>query len=317
MSISIVIPTFQRPEYLTKTLQGLIRQNRLPDQVVIGVREGDEATIQFLSNFQTTSFSIETAYVNVPGVIASMNAAITKTTGAIVCLLDDDAEPLPDWVEGVERLFEQHTDLGAIGGRDLLQDHPEMRREEPTTESVGILTKFGRIIGNHHRGHGGFRRVDLLKGCNMGVRGDLLRSLGIETKLLGKGAQVHWELALCLDIANQGFVVAYDPSLQVIHHIAPRLDDDQIHRGKFSQQGLYDMVYNEHFVIHSRLKGAQPQFHLLWSAVIGTLTAPGMAQYFRGKLRKEKFMEQKLRTTIKATVKGKFDGRRFKKPKSR
>jgi GT2 family glycosyltransferase len=305
MRISVVVPTYQRPEYLAKTLNGLGAQKVMPHQVVIGVRRGDESTIQFLEDFQAQhpdkKFSIVVAYVDAPGVIASMNAAISKTDGELVCLFDDDAEPLPDWVEKAVDLFERDATLGALGGRDLLQDEPEMRRQEATTESVGLLTKYGRIVGNHHRGEGPFRYVDLLKGCNLAVRGDLLREIGLETKLLGQGAQLHWELALCLDIKGKGYSVAYDPALQIIHHIAPRFDDDQIHRGKFSRQGLYDMVYNEHFVIHSRLRDSRRFFHLLWSFMIGTLVAPGLIQFVRGMLKGQKFMGQKLKITLRAT----------------
>jgi GT2 family glycosyltransferase len=312
MRISVVIPTYQRPDYLIKAFNGLLNQNSKPDQVIVGVRKGDDATIRFLSEFQMTpqskAFEIEIAFVDVPGVIASMNAAIAKTHGDLVCLFDDDAEPLPDWIEKAIHIFGHNAKLGALGGRDLLQDHPEMRREEPTTESVGILTNYGRIIGNHHRGHGPFREVDLLKGCNVAIRGQLLREIGIDTHLLGQGAQVHWELALCLDIKRKGFFVAYDPSLQIIHHIAPRLDEDQIHRGKFSRQGLYDLVYNEHFVIHSRDKGTRRIFHFLWALAVGSLAAPGLVQYLRGKLRREKLMEQKWIVTLRATLKGKKDG---------
>jgi GT2 family glycosyltransferase len=315
MNISVVIPTYRRPDYLAKALSGLINQNRKPDEVVIGTREGDEFTAQFLAEFHTELFPLKIVVVTVPGVIASMNAGIQESSGDLVCLLDDDAEPLPDWVEKVETAFYQDPKLGALGGRDLLQDHPEMRREEPTTDQVGILTPYGRIIGNHHRGEGAFRHVDLLKGCNIAINGNLLREIGIETQLLGQGAQVHWELALCLDLKRKGFVVAYDPSLKIIHHIAPRLDDDQIHRGKFSRQGLYDLVYNEHFVIHSRLNGQRALFHFLWSLAVGSLAAPGLVQYLRGKLRKEKLMEQKLLVTLRATLKGKSNGKRSSRAK--
>ncbi len=298
MRISVIIPTFKRKDYLVKALRGLAAQKRPADQIVVGVREGDTETIEFLA---TSPLVLEKAFTAIPGVIASMSAAASRADGEVICLLDDDAEPLPDWLERIERHFAVEPQLGMLGGRDLLQDHPEMRRAESLLEKVGLFTWYGRILGNHHRGGGVYRPVDLVKGCNAAIRGSLLHEIGFDQELRGKGAQVHWELALCLDVANRGYAVAYDPALQVIHHIAPRHDDDQIHRGKFSSEGLYDMVWNEHHVVASRANGWRSRAHLAWSLLAGSLTAPGILQYLRLVLKRDPHGMARLSTTFRAT----------------
>jgi GT2 family glycosyltransferase len=295
MRISVIIPTFRRTEFLAHAMRGLANQKRPADQVVLGIREGDEATLE-----AAKKYPVETAIVTIPGVIASMSAAAARTDGDVVCLLDDDAEPLPDWTTRIEEHFQRDPKLGILGGRDLLQDHPEMRKTEPTTETVGLFTKYGRILGNHHKGAGPFRPVDLVKGCNAAVRGPLLREIGFAQELRGKGAQVHWELALCLDVANRGYTVGYDPALQVIHHIAPRHDNDLIHRGHFSAEGLYDMVWNEHRVVASRAGASRSLAHLAWSTLAGTLTAPGFLQYLRLVAKKDPHRNEKFATTLRA-----------------
>lgn len=295
MRISVIIPTFKRTAFLAHAMRGLANQTRPADQIVLGIREGDTETLQ-----AAASYPVETAIVREPGVIASMGAAAARTDGDVVCLLDDDAEPLPDWMAKIEAHFAQEPKLGILGGRDLLQDHPEMRKTEPTTKTVGLFTMYGRILGNHHKGAGGFRPVDLVKGCNAAVRGPLLREIGFAKELHGRGAQVHWELALCLDVANRGWMVAYDPALQVIHHIAPRHDNDLIHRGHFSAEGLYDMVWNEHHVVASRAGGFRRAAHLAWSVLAGSLTAPGFLQYLRLCAQRDPHRNEKLRTTLRA-----------------
>ncbi|CAN5334547.1 glycosyltransferase [soil metagenome] len=299
MRISVIIPTFRRRDYLAKALRGLANQERKADQIVLGVREGDTDTMEFLSS---SPLAHEIAPTTVPGVIASMGAALARTDGEVVCLLDDDAEPLPDWLLRIEQHFSQEPKLGILGGRDLLQDHPEMRRQESLLLKVGLFTWYGRILGNHHRGGGAYRQVDLVKGCNAAVRGPLLREIGFARHLRGQGAQVHWELALCLDVANRGFAVTYDPALQVIHHIAPRHDDDQIHRGKFSAEGLKDMIWNEHHVVVSRAGWLRSQAHLAWSMLVGSLTAPGLVQYLRLVLKKDPHRKERLATTFRAAL---------------
>jgi len=297
MRISVIIPTFKRVEYLAKALRGLAGQRRKADQIVLGVRAGDAATLEFLAS---SPLSLETAPTAEPGVIASMTAAAAKTDGDVVCLLDDDAEPMPDWLEKIEGHFTREPKLGIVGGRDLLQDHPVLRKQEPLLTRVGIFTWYGRILGNHHRGGGTYRQVDLVKGCNAAVRGPLLREISFAQGLRGKGAQVHWELALCLDVKNRGYTVCFDPALQVIHQIAPRHDDDQIHRGHFSADGLYDMVWNEHHVVATRAGSWRSKAHLAWSLLVGSLTAPGIVQYLRLMLSKAPHRKEKLAVTWRA-----------------
>jgi len=297
MKISVIVPTFRRPDFLAKALDGLSKQIRPADQIVIGVRAGDILTMELL---QKSPLAPEVAVTLEPGVIASMNVAAAVTTGDVVCLLDDDAEPLPDWISRIESRFAQNPSLGILGGRDLLRDHPEMRAAEPTTKRVGIFTWYGRFLGNHHRGGGDYRRVDTIKGCNAAVRGEILRKGGFERRLRGTGAQVHWEIALCLDVAAAGYEAAFDPDLRVIHHIAPRFDSDQSHRGKFSPEGLYNMVWNEHFVVATRVKRLRSGIHLAWAQLVGSLDAPGLAQYIRLMLKKDETRNTRFAITRRA-----------------
>ena len=275
----------------------------MPDQVVLGVRDGDEETRAFLASLppeRLQGLPLETASTSTPGAIASMSAAASKTDGEIVCLLDDDAEPEPDWLERIEARFREEPKLGILGGRDLLQDHPEMRRTEPTTQCVGVFKWYGRVLGNHHRGGGSYRHTQIVKGCNAAVRGPLLRKIGFEGRLRGSGAQVHWELALCLDVANEGYAIGYDPAIRVLHHVAPRHDSDLTHRGIFSPQGLSDMVWNEHFIIATRCHRARRCMHLAWALLVGTKTAPGAVQYLRLMRERDGNRAAKLKTTVRA-----------------
>ncbi len=300
MRISVIIPTFRRPQFLEKALRGLACQRRAPDQVVLGLREGDEETARFLATLPAQTLPLETASTAIPGVIASMSAAARQTDGEIVCLLDDDAEPEPDWLEKIEARFNAEPNLGILGGRDLLQDNPEMRRAEPTTECVGLFKWYGRMLGNHHRGSGPYRHAQIVKGCNAAIRGPLLRKIGFEDRLRGGGAQVHWELALCLDAANEGYDIGYDPAIRVLHHVAPRHDVDLTHRGIFSPQGLSDMVWNEHFIVATRCGRVRRFMHLAWALMIGTKTAPGGVQYLRLLREGDTNRAAKVKTTLRA-----------------
>src|ERR1700730_9582019 len=86
-------------------------------------------------------------------------------------------------------------------------------------------------------------------------RGSFLKSVRLDENLRGQGAQVHWELVLALRARQQAKRLFYDPEIEVIHHVAPRLDADQIHRGRFSYEATVDLAFNETFVILKYVSG--------------------------------------------------------------
>ncbi len=50
-SLSVIVPTYRRPDEVIRCLKALENQNRLPDQVVVTVRPDDTASLESLYNF--------------------------------------------------------------------------------------------------------------------------------------------------------------------------------------------------------------------------------------------------------------------------
>lgn len=281
MKISVVIPTWQRPDYLALALKGLVEQQRPVDEILIGVRKDDQQTHDYLQSIQKDLLPIHIAHPERPGTVASMQAALDLSTGDVVCLLDDDAEPTPDWLAKIERYFQSDEHLGCIGGRDLLMYLDPVSRDQNLQKLVGISLWYGGSVGNHHCGTGGYREVEFIKGCNCAFRGDLLRKVGFESRLRGTGTQHEWEMALCHDVKNAGYRIAYDSELQVKHHVAPRFGTDQNHRGGFNAEGIKELAYNQAFVIQSRLRGWKRFSQKAYCRIVGSAIIPGFVQYIR------------------------------------
>jgi hypothetical protein len=137
---------------------------------------------------------------------------------------------------------------------------------------------FGRITGNHHLGAGPARDVDVLKGANCAYRAPLLRASGFDTRLAGSGAQLYWELALCLPLRRAGWRLVYDPAIAVEHHVEPRDAGDQVHRGQFAAAPLSDATHNETLVLLEDRRGVARAAYLVWAFLVGTRHEPGLAQ---------------------------------------
>jgi glycosyltransferase involved in cell wall biosynthesis len=220
MTISVLIATYGRREYLEGCVKSLFEQSRLPDEIILVTREGDGDTEEYAERLPATAppgMAILHARVTEPGVLVANRAGLPLATGDILCFIDDDAAARTCWLASIERLFSEHADVGAIGGRDL--QHTVNGIVDEPAGVVGCIRWYGRILGNHHRRWPGVHEVDSLKGCNMAYRRPLVR--GFDEGILGHAH--YYEMDLCFAVRHAGYKVLFDGDLVVDHYVnAPR-----------------------------------------------------------------------------------------------
>jgi glycosyltransferase involved in cell wall biosynthesis len=278
MTISVMIPTYRRPQDLARCLKALEQQTRKPEQVVVVVRDTDTDTWSFLQDYHPQAFNLEAATVKVPGVVAAMNVGLDAARGDMIAITDDDAAPHPDWLARIEAHFLSDTRIGGVGGRDLVYVGNELIYKGDS-EIVGKLQWHGRVIGNHHKGMGAAREVDVLKGVNMAYRQSAIAGLRFDERMLGTGAQVHFELAFSLALRSQGWKLIYDPLIAVDHYPAQRFDEDQ--RNNFNHLAWKNAVHNETLALLEYLPPLRLVVFMLWATLVGTRTAFGLLQLLR------------------------------------
>ncbi len=296
LAISVIVPSWRRPADLALCLRALAAQTHPPLEVVVGARVGDDETAAVVAA-PHGAVPIRLAGTPESGVVAAMNAALALCHGEVVALTDDDAEPRADWLERLAARFADR-EVGAAGGRDW------QPRERGDQADVGRVQWFGRVIGNHHLGAGPARDVDVLKGVNLAVRATLLRARGFDRRLRGAGAQMFWELSLCLWLRREGWRLVYDPAIAVEHHIAERHDADQRHRGVFAAGPQVDAVHNETLVLLEHLRGGARIAFLFWAFGVGTRIEPGLLQLPRLLLRRESGAFAKWLATARGRIAG-------------
>lgn len=279
MNITVLIPTYRRPTELKRCLEALQKQIRPANEVLIVVRDSDAETWTFLETFKPDSLLLRTTMVSVTGVVAAMNAGINTAQGDVVAITDDDAAPHIDWLARIEAHFLSHDCVGGVGGRDWMYHGTQL--DNGSRRVVGQVQWFGRLIGNHHLGVGEPREVDVLKGVNCAYRSEPLRKIGFDTRLLGSGAQVHWEVSLGLAMRRAGFKLIYDPVVAVDHYEAQRWDEDRVGYFNCTTLAAFNSSYNETIVLLDHLPIAQQVVYIAWSFLIGTSQSPGILQAIR------------------------------------
>ncbi|MDZ8104579.1 MAG: glycosyltransferase [Nostoc sp. DedQUE12a] len=274
---TVLIPTYRRPQDLSRCLLALQEQTKPAHQVIVVVRDTDAETWEFLTQFKAPNLPLQTVKVTQPGVVAALNAGLAQVEGDILSITDDDAAPHPDWLERIAAYFTCDSRLGGLGGRDWI--HHGNKLEDKSRFVVGRLQWFGRVIGNHHLGVGEPREVDVLKGVNMSFRKQAIGQLRFDERMRGTGAQVHFEMAFTLALKRAGWKIIYDPNIAVEHYPAQRFDEDR--RNNFNEIALINLVHNETLVLLEHLSFSRRIVFLFWSILVGTCDSFGLIQWLR------------------------------------
>ena len=286
-TISVVIPTYRRPEDLRRCILSLAQQRHLPSEVIVVARDTDRETqvvVEELSLQQTPWVSfrkilacLQMVIVTKPGQVAALIAGIAKATGDIVAITDDDAVPYTHWLTRIAHHFTSDPTIGGVGGRDWLYFGKELQAGE--RETVGRVRWFGGRIGNHHLGMGAARSVEVLKGANMSYRREAIANIRFNENLRGNGAQVHNDLAFSLSVKKAGWKLVYDPEVSIYHFAGARFAEDQRHQ--FNAGAFSNAVHNETLALLKYLPTLNQLCFWIWAIVVGNREAFGFVQLLR------------------------------------
>ncbi len=281
LSFGVVIPTYRRPDDLARCLQALGQQDRLPDDVIVTVRDTDEETLRFLAGRSGLPFPLRVVKPDMPGVVAARNAALEACRTEILAFLDDDTVPHPDWARRVARHFEADPKLGGLGGKDRLHDGTHFN--EGRANRVGKVQWFGRVVADHHLGHGAPRPVDMLKGANMSFRAAAFEGVRFDARLRGAGAQPNDDLAFSLAVRRAHWTLRYDPEVIVDHFSGGR--EEVRHYATVAAvrdaQGFHDWAFNEVVALWDEFPPWRRTVFAAWSLLVGTRVCPGLVQAVR------------------------------------
>lgn len=278
-TVAVVICSFKRPDGLLRALDSLRVQQEPPHEVLVVAQGRDAPTLAALDARPDDGLPIRRVIVDRPGLVHARNAGLAALRSDVVAFTDDDTATWPDWLARIMAHFRADPCLGGLGGRDWV--HEDGRRQEGTAETVGRVQWFGRVIGNHHLGHGGLRPVDVLKGANMSFRTAAIRDLRFDARLRGRGAMPDDDMTFSLAVKRSGWGVAYDPAV-ALEHFSGEREEPRHYSGymrSFDGPGLFDFAHNQSVALLSGLPSLPRRLAFLaWSAAVGTKVAPGFLQ---------------------------------------
>jgi len=140
-SITVVVPTLDRPDELNDFVQALCAQTLLPDELII-VDAGTTPEIEALLRDGLRGSPVQLMYLRAPaGTSHQRNVAIDHATGDLLFFFDDDVIIEPDYIQRSVECFAATQDPPVGGVLGTLTNRPSI---------TGVKAFYHRIFGLSH-----------------------------------------------------------------------------------------------------------------------------------------------------------------------
>lgn len=226
LSISVIIPTLNRADRLSKVLDSIKDQlDTAADMEVIIMDNGSTDNTKEISlSFQEKIRNLSYYYKPEPGLLTGRHAGAKLATGEVLCFLDDDIILESGYLKALRLLFSTNPDIHLATGPSLPAYEAEIPEWLPylwTNNEYGkhcgwlSLIDFGNHIKEIH--------PNFVWGLNFCIRKATLIDLGgFHPDIMPNSLQKYQgdgETGLTLKAAEKGYKAVYCPQLALKHAV--------------------------------------------------------------------------------------------------
>lgn len=233
-SISVIIPTHNRPDYVIDAVRSIDRQTGLPQgsYEILVVENSPVAALE--ERIKTVGISstaiVRHIHEHRPGLHQARHAGARNSRGRLLVYVDDDILAPPTWLAALVAAFDD-PEVAIAGGPIIPRwecPRPGWLGDFP--ESYFSLLDAGNQVCEFHYPDGAY-------GCNMAVRRQVLFDVGgFNPDAMGWDRRMFWlrgdgETGLHRRVADSGHRVVYQPEAGLEHRMpASRLTPQAMRR---------------------------------------------------------------------------------------
>lgn len=236
-SVSVIICTRNRHEYLQKCLFSLLKQSVKPKEIII-VDDASTERINTANMLNKILSSIDNKVSGLllarneitikylrnmhrQGTVRSRNLGIAASKGDVIAFIDDDGYAHKDWIRNLVKPY-QKNDALAVGGPVVeVGRNIEIKTD---FKKLSYVTSHGDIKHNYRvkkfkdTKNLRLRNVKFLMGGNMSFRRDIILKLhGFNSQY--KGNYYREETDMCMRVSRIGNVI-FEPTAVAYHNTA-------------------------------------------------------------------------------------------------
>ena len=292
LTATIGVVTYGRPEYIDGLFEELLAQTVLPAEILVVDDSHGDRTKHIVDAYRERFARRDAdlrylARVGPDSMPGARNTVINCSESDVLCFLDDDVICTPEWFETVIGVFEQQSDVVAVGGPAISVDDDlePVREVVRDPENQNRIDAFGRTVS---RGKNWLppEPVDTerLEGANMAFRREALVDVGGFDLDYDRGPAKFEEVETMARLVRRGGRLVYHPDALVYHFEAPQGGS----RSAMTRADIEDQYWFARNYVLFRRKNARVPF---WLSV-AHLIVSGLISPWR------------VRTFIKSTVDG-------------
>jgi peptidoglycan/xylan/chitin deacetylase (PgdA/CDA1 family)/glycosyltransferase involved in cell wall biosynthesis len=213
---SVIIPTRQRSAILRKTLESLGGQTETTFEVIVVV-DGDDTGSRSLAETYKAAFPLRWIFVPVhKGQASARNAGVAAAASDILIFLDDDTQPVPEWIYHHLKHHSAIAGSAEVGVLGRVVDHyahpPSSRTEQYLRETR--IPRLAHFEGCLQKQSLEFGKVAAF-GLNTSIRRETFLALGgFDEKLSFLDEDTDFGARLY----NRGVLFKPEPEAIVHHH---------------------------------------------------------------------------------------------------
>ncbi len=213
IAISVIIPTYNRPDFLPNTIKSLLEQDFESYEIIVV----DNACLDNTKNIvESNSYQCSIRYICEPniGLHNARHTGAKAASGDILLYIDDDVIADRNLLKEILKCYDNPS-VGCVGGKIL----PKWEVEPP--EWINLFPKWYLSILDDEDGP---KEVQWIYGCNFSIRRNLLFEVGGFNPDAFGDKKMWWyrgdgEIGLLKKVHDVGKKVIYNPKAVVWHFI--------------------------------------------------------------------------------------------------
>ncbi len=136
----MTIPNWNGQRFLAPCLDALLRQTRLPDEIIVVDSNSTDGSVELVQRRYPVVRLVQLG--RRLGIAAAFNACLRSARGDGIVLLNNDTEPTPRWLELLEAACRTDPDIGACASKILFI------KDRQTINSAGDFYRRDGTPGN-------------------------------------------------------------------------------------------------------------------------------------------------------------------------
>ena len=223
IKLSLIIPTYNRAEYLEKSLKTFVNQslNKQSYEIVLVDNNSSDNTKGVFDEFQKKFPGLNWIYFFEPkqGLHYARNRGILLSRGNIIVFGDDDIEASPKWLESIFESFQEDEKTGIVGGPvyPIWDGTPPEWIYDYGTKDIHCVFAYLNY-GNESK----FLGQEDIFGCNFAIKKQLAVEISGSAPDTFPPHMIHFsgsgEHAMLVKARIKGYKVFYNIEACVRHH---------------------------------------------------------------------------------------------------